>query len=410
VIGSVYGQDGEDAFDVLWSAHNGLFVDYTRAVAAGDQTGQDAAVEALTTSFVPGFSQFVADATGLPVDAATSLVAEHISDTKAVVDAQAADDQAAAYAGIRQAFAHMRMIGDALAGAIVGQFPDQIPGDPAAAAVDLRVALNQLLLEHMYLASFATGAQLDGLDGEMAAAIEALGTNGTDIGAAVGSLFGSDAEDAFDTIWSAHNGLFVDYANGVLMGDQAAQDTAVEALTTTFAPQLAAFLAGATGLPEDVLTQLVTDHVANTKAVVDAQAGDDATAAAAADQAAAHHMRMIADPLAAGIVAALPEAFAGPATSAGAAIPVTLADFTVAPGVIETTGATITFAVVNEGPTPHNLAVRDAAGTTLGVTSDLSSGVTEQLTITLPGPGTYVTFCTLPGHESLGLKGELIVD
>lgn len=407
MIGSVYGQDGQDAFNVLWSAHNGLFVDYTRAVAAGDQAAQDAAVEALTSSFVPDFSAFIADATGLPLDAVTSLIAEHITDTKVAVDAQAADDQTAAYTAVREAFAHMQMIGDALASAIVGQSPDTFPGDPATPAVDLRVALDQLLLEHMYLATFATGAQLDGRDDEMAAAIVALNTNGTDIGAAVGSLFGSDAEDAFDTIWSAHNGLFVDYTNGVLAGDQAAQDAAVEALTGTFAPQLAAFLASATGLPEDALTQLVTDHVVHTKLVVDAQAGDDATATATADQAAAHHMRMIGDPLAAGIVAALPEIFGESGPSA--AIPVTLADFTVTPDVIETTGTSISFQVVNEGPTPHNLAIRDASGTVLGVTSDLSTGDTEQLTITVPGPGTYITFCTLPGHESLGLKGELIV-
>ena len=39
---------------------------------------------------------------------------------------------------------------------------------------------------------------------------------------------------------------------------------------------------------------------------------------------------------------------------------------------------------------------------------DLREGETAVLTGTLD-PGTYVMFCSLPGHESLGTKGTLIV-
>ncbi len=127
--------------------------------------------------------------------------------------------------------------------------------------------------------------------------------------AAIGSLFGTEAQDAFNKIWSAHNGFFVDYTTGVATEDQAKQDKAVTDLTTSYVPQFAAFLAGATSLSEDGLAALITDHVLTTKAVVDAQAGGDATAAAAADLLAAQHMQMIGDPLAAAIVAALPDSF-----------------------------------------------------------------------------------------------------
>ena len=99
---------------------------------------------------------------------------------------------------------------------------------------------------------------------------------------------------------------------------------------------------------------------------------------------------------------------ASPAAT-GDTIAVTLADFMVTPMVIDATGPTVTFDVRNDGPTPHNFTVRDASGTVLGGTSTLSTGGTAQLTLTFPGPGTYITFCTLPGHESLGLKGELVV-
>jgi hypothetical protein len=306
-IGSLYGTDAQDQFNSIWSAHNGFFVDYTTGVATDDQAKQDKAVQDLTTVYVPQFSEFLAGATGLPVDAVTQLVTEHVLTTKAIVDAQGAEDWAGAYAAIREAYAHMSMIGDALAPAIAEQ--NNIAGDPSTKGVDFRTALDQLLQEHLFLASFATSAAIGGRTDEFAAAGDALNTNGTDLGAAIGSIYGSDAQDQFNSIWSAHNGFFVDYTTGVATHDQAKMDKAVQDLTTVYVPQFAAFLAGATGLPEDTLTSLITDHVLTTKAIVDAQGAGDAAGAATADRTAAMHMRMIGDPLAQAIVNAMPDKF-----------------------------------------------------------------------------------------------------
>ncbi len=307
-IGSIYGTEAEDEWNRIWSAHNGFFVDYTTGVATDDAAMADKAVEDLTTVYVPEFSTFLAGATGLPEDAITDLVTDHVLQTKAVVDAQASGDFEAAYAAIRAAYAHMQMIGDALAPAIAEG--NDIEGEATNAGVDLRVALNQLLQEHLYLASFATDAAIGGRSDEFAAAGTALNTNGTDLGAAIGSLYGTEAEDSFNQIWSAHNGFFVDYTTGVATDDQAMMDKAVEDLTTVYLPDFAEFLAGATDLPRDALEGLIQDHVLTTKAIVDAQGAGDVAAAAAADREAAMHMRMIGDPLAAAIVAKLPDQFA----------------------------------------------------------------------------------------------------
>ena len=309
MLGSVYGADAKDAFNAIWSAHNGFFVDYTTGVATKDQAKIDKAVTDLTTIYVPQFTDFIVGATGLPKDAVTQLTTEHVLQTKAIVDAQAKGDWTAAYANLRLAYAHMQMIGDALAPAIAAKFPDTFTGEAVNKGVDLRVGLNQLLQEHLYLASFATGAALGGRSDEFAAAGTALNTNGTDIGAAIGSLYGADAKDAFNAIWSAHNGFFVDYTTGVATKDQAKMDKAVSDLTTIYLPQFVDFLAGATDLPKDALTQLTQEHILTTKAIVDAQASMDWTAAAAADRVAGQHMEMIADPLAKAIVAKLPDLF-----------------------------------------------------------------------------------------------------
>ncbi len=309
MLGSVYGADAKDAFNAIWSAHNGFFVDYTTGVATNDKVKMDKAVSDLTTIYVPQFTDFIVGATGLPKDAVTQLTTEHVLQTKAIVDAQAKGDWTAAYANLRLAYAHMQMIGDALAPAIAAKFPDTFTGEAVNKGVDLRVALNQLLQEHLYLASAATGAALGGRSDEFAAAGTALNTNGTDIGAAIGSLYGADAKDAFNAIWSAHNGFFVDYTTGVATNDKVKMDKAVSDLTTIYLPQFVDFLAGATDLPKDALTQLTQEHILTTKAIVDAQFKMDWTATAAADRMAGKHMEMIADPLAKAIVAKLPDLF-----------------------------------------------------------------------------------------------------
>ncbi len=309
MLGTVYGREATDEFNLIWSAHNGFFVDYTTGVAKKDQAMQDKAVEDLTTVYVPQFAAFISAATGLPSDAVTSLTTEHVVQTKAIVDAQATGDWTAAYTALRTAYAHMQMMGDALAPAIVAKFPAELAGDPSNKGVDLRVGLNQLLQEHLYLASSATGAALGGRADEFAAAGNALNTNGTDLGGAIGSLYGDEAKDQFNLIWSAHNGFFVDYTTGVAMKDQAMQDKAVEDLTTVYLPQFTDFLVGATDLPKDAVTTLVQDHILTTKAIVDAQFGGDVAAAAAADRLAGQHMAMIGDPLAKAIVAKLPDKF-----------------------------------------------------------------------------------------------------
>jgi hypothetical protein len=181
--------------------------------------------------------------------------------------------------------------------------------DVMTAAANLRTDLNFLLGEHLLLASKATGAALGGRTEQFDAYGGLLNTNGTDLGAAIGSVYGQEAEDEFNRIWSAHNGFFVDYTTGVATDDTAAQEQAVEDLETIYVPEFSAFLAGATGLPEDALAEGIQEHVDTTIAIIDAQGAGDAAAAAEADRAAGQHMKMLGDTLAPAIVAAQPESF-----------------------------------------------------------------------------------------------------
>ena len=102
--------------------------------------------------------------------------------------------------------------------------------------------------------------------------------------------------------------------------------------------------------------------------------------------------------------ASAPTASASTATNA---TPITVRDFKFDTPDVAVTGQ-VALAVMNAGPTVHDLTIRDSSGTVLGETADLKAGDSETLTIDLPA-GKYVIFCSLPGHESLGIKGTLTV-
>ena len=95
-----------------------------------------------------------------------------------------------------------------------------------------------------------------------------------------------------------------------------------------------------------------------------------------------------------------------PASPAGT--PITLADFRITPAEVTVDGSAVSFAVSNEGPTPHNLTVRTADEAIVAATEDLRRQESTQLVAEL-APGEYILFCSLPGHESLGMRSSLTV-
>jgi hypothetical protein len=309
LIGQVYGTDAQTKFNGIWSAHNADFVEYTQGLAAKDKAKQDDAVNKLTTVYIPQFSSLIAGATGLPTATVTELTTMHITTTKAVVDDIAAKTYDKAATDLRAATAHMQKLADPVAEAIAAQHTGMFPGDPKNKGVDFRVALNNLLQEHLYLATSATGDALAGNTAEFTPLGAALNANGTDLGSAIGGLFGADAGTKFNAIWSAHNADFVEYTTGLATSDKTKQDDGVKQLTTVYIPQFSKFISDATGLPLDAVTGLVTEHITTTKAVVDDQAAKKQPDAAKADRMAGEHMQKIGDPLAKAIVAKLPAKF-----------------------------------------------------------------------------------------------------
>jgi plastocyanin len=99
----------------------------------------------------------------------------------------------------------------------------------------------------------------------------------------------------------------------------------------------------------------------------------------------------------------------GGATGSAVEVAATLREWGLDLSQTEVAAGTIRFAVSNTGRMPHNLTIRDAAGTILGATPNFPAGDSPvALEVTLP-PGTYTVYCSLPGHAAQGQQNTLVV-
>ena len=98
-----------------------------------------------------------------------------------------------------------------------------------------------------------------------------------------------------------------------------------------------------------------------------------------------------------------------PASPSGQRVQVALTDFQITPAHISVHQGAVVFQVTNRGKTPHNLTLRTPAGSIAGRTPDLAPGRSAALPLDLAA-GTYTSFCSLPGHESLGMRETVTVD
>lgn len=109
----------------------------------------------------------------------------------------------------------------------------------------------------------------------------------------------------------------------------------------------------------------------------------------------------------AGASAPPPDDSDAPAGAASAATTIKLADYAIRPAEV-TVGPDFVLAISNFGPTPHNLTIRDESGAVGDAISEIEAGGSALLQGHLE-PGRYITFCSLPGHENMGMRALLIV-
>lgn len=94
--------------------------------------------------------------------------------------------------------------------------------------------------------------------------------------------------------------------------------------------------------------------------------------------------------------------------AAPTSLAVSLTDFALNPDrLTATAGQGLVFDVSNDGQSPHTFAVDTGNG--VKETPEISAGSTSTLTVPALEPGDYRIFCTIAGHEDLGMVGTLTV-
>jgi hypothetical protein len=176
-------------------------------------------------------------------------------------------------------------------------------------ASDLRATLVTMGVNHMNYTDQAVDAALDGSP-NATAADNLLNQNGKDIGAAVGSVYGKDAETTFDKVWQLHLDDFVKYAVAGSKSDSAGKQAALADIQTNYTKPLAQYLAKANpNLPEATLEAGLGMHVDMTAKMIDAHNAKDYTGEASQLAAANKDIADLFSTLAGGIVKQFPSKF-----------------------------------------------------------------------------------------------------
>ena len=178
----------------------------------------------------------------------------------------------------------------------------------------LRQTLTDLLNSHVYLAGIAVEQAVlteDPKSQQFKSAAGTLDENSQDLAAAIESLYGPEAGDAFLKQWREHIGFFVDYTVGGLTNDNQMQQKAGGDLAA-YEEDFGAFLSEATDgeLEAGAAAEALGMHVDSLVAAVDAVIAGDGKGFDLLYAAAKEHMPMTASALAGAIVEQMPDQFA----------------------------------------------------------------------------------------------------
>jgi uncharacterized cupredoxin-like copper-binding protein len=91
----------------------------------------------------------------------------------------------------------------------------------------------------------------------------------------------------------------------------------------------------------------------------------------------------------------------------GQSVDLSETEYKITPADSTVKAGSVTFDVSNDGQTVHNVKI-EGNGIEEQGTDDLQPGANGQLTVDLK-PGTYQIYCSIDGHEDLGMKGSVTV-
>lgn len=278
-MAGVYGDKSASRFERRWQQHVDLLLAYSDAKRAGDRAAADAAQKRLLVVSAELGDLLAGLNPGIDAGAVAEAMHAHIDQVAAFSDGNYADG----FAANRAAFGHMFALGDALALEIVRQRGDAFPDAAAAFSprVDLRIALDQLLGEHVVLAALAMRAGVSKTP-DFEAATASLDRNTEDLAAAIADIYGPEAAEQFGEMWSQHVSAYLEFVQALGAGDDARRAASLGTLHA-YHEQISTLLAEVNPLLErGQVADLIRRHIQALITQAEAtQAGDPARAIAA---------------------------------------------------------------------------------------------------------------------------------
>lgn len=178
-------------------------------------------------------------------------------------------------------------------------------------AANLRATLGRLLSEHGTLAMLAMRKGYeDPTSKDFQAAAAQLAQNTDDLAAAIGSVYGSSAAQAFKKMWSDHIGYFVEYVQGTDKKNKQMKQDALNHLSQ-YRQKFSQFISKATGgrVKADALGQMLQEHVNELIDGFNAYVNGDYQKAFQLQYTARQHLFMVAKGLSSAIVQQYPKKF-----------------------------------------------------------------------------------------------------
>lgn len=197
---------------------------------------------------------------------------------------------------------------DLLREVIVFQAMNTSDADAMSDAANLRVQLNKQLQSHVSL-SLAALRNLHDENDQVDASLAELDENTDDLGASVGSVFGDDAQEAFEDLWRDHIGFFADETIGLRENDDEMVEEAREDLEGYAEDIAAVFVSLMPSLDEETLMAGANEHRSLVSGSMEAYADEDYADAYQLQYEGEMQVKGLADALTAGITNRFPNQF-----------------------------------------------------------------------------------------------------
>ncbi|HVB76301.1 MAG TPA: cupredoxin domain-containing protein [Candidatus Nitrosotalea sp.] len=88
-------------------------------------------------------------------------------------------------------------------------------------------------------------------------------------------------------------------------------------------------------------------------------------------------------------------------------VKVVMTDYKYSPSTLTVPSGKVTFFLVNQGNTSHDMVIDDSSGSQVAKSDLVTPGNSATFTVANLPKGSLTFFCDVPGHRELGMQGTL---